>query len=183
MKVEKINIEGCWVVEPNVFEDERGYFMEGFNADRFKNTTGVDFEVKQINQSRSSKGVLRGLHFQSGEKVQAKLISCMEGELLDVAVDIRRESPTFGQHACVKLSADNKKQLYIPKGIAHGFLVLSEYAVLSYLVDEFYSKEHDTGIIYNDPEINIDWGVPEDQLIISEKDKNLPTIKESKYLF
>ena len=183
MIAKKINIEGCWIIDPNIIEDERGYFFESFNANLFKKETGIDFEVKQINQSRSSKGVLRGLHFQHGEKAQSKLISCVEGELLDVALDLRKSSPTFGKHALVRLSAENKRKLYIPKGIAHGFLVLSENATLTYLVDEFYSSSHDTGIIYNDPDANISWGFPEEDLILSEKDKNLPKFNESKHLF
>ena len=180
MKAEETRLKNCWVLEPDVFEDERGYFYEGFNSQEFKKATGFDFNVKQINQSRSSKGVLRGLHFQTGEKAQAKLVSCLEGELLDVAVDLRSNSPTFGRYATVRLSAHNKKQLYIPKGMAHGFLVLSEHAGLMYLVDELYSKEHDSGIIYSDPELNISWGVPDNEIILSAKDQTLPTFHESK---
>jgi len=180
MKAEKTHIEGCWILEPDVFEDERGYFYEGFNNQKFLKATGIDFEVKQINQSRSSKGVLRGLHFQTKEKAQAKLISCTEGELLDVAVDLRKDSDTFGQHIIVRLSAHNKKQLFVPKGMAHGFLVLSEHAKLMYLVDELYSREHDTGIKFNDPDLNISWGISEDQMILSEKDQHLPNFKDAK---
>ncbi len=183
MKAERIDLNDCWVLEPDIFEDERGYFFESFNVNSLKNATGIVFDVKQINQSRSLKGVLRGLHFQYGDKAQAKLITCVEGELLDVALDLRRNSSTFGKYALVRLSSENKKQLYIPKGVAHGFLVLSEYATLTYLVDELYSNMHDTGIIYNDPEINISWGMKEEDLILSEKDKNLPRLKESKHLF
>lgn len=178
MKGEKANLEGCWILEPNVFEDERGYFYEGFNAEKFRGITGLDFNVKQINQSRSSKGVLRGLHFQFPPKGQAKLVSCTEGEVLDVAVDLRTNSETYGQFAIVRLSAENKKQFYIPKGMAHGFLVLSDQAKLMYQVDELYSKEHDSGILYNDPDINIGWGYPEDEIILSEKDKHLPLLKD-----
>ncbi|MEP1034505.1 dTDP-4-dehydrorhamnose 3,5-epimerase [Ekhidna sp.] len=183
MKIEKTNLKDCLIVEPDIFEDERGYFYEGFNSEKFRKSTGIDFLVKQINQSRSSKGVLRGLHFQTKEKSQAKLVTCLEGELLDVAVDLRSDSMTFGQYCIVRLSAHNKKQLYIPRGMAHGFLVLSEHAKLMYLVDELYSKEHDSGIIYNDPEINISWGVSEDEIILSEKDQNLPSFKQTKLDF
>lgn len=183
MKASGTNLKDCWILEPDVFEDERGYFYEGFNIQKFKKATGIDFEVKQINQSRSSKGVLRGLHFQTGEKAQAKLVSCLEGELIDVAVDLRPNSETYRQYCIVRLSAHNKKQLYIPKGMAHGFLVLSEHAKLMYQVDELYSKEHDSGIMYNDPDINISWGVPDEEIILSEKDKNLPLLKESKLNF
>ncbi len=183
MKAEKTNLNDCWIIEPDVFEDERGYFYEGFNVAKFKNVTGVDFEVKQINQSRSSKGVLRGLHFQSPPKSQAKLVSCLEGEVLDVAVDLRQNSSTYGQFSMVRLSADNKKQFYIPKGMAHGFLVLSDYAKLMYQTDELYSKEHDTGIAYNDPDLNITWSLAHEEIILSEKDSDLPTLKESKLSF
>lgn len=183
MKAEETNLKDCWILEPDVFEDERGYFYEGFNVEKFKNATGFDFSVKQINQSRSSKGVLRGLHFQTRERAQAKLVSCIEGEVLDVAVDLRSDSPNFGKYAIIRLSAHNKKHFYIPKGMAHGFLVLSDYAKLMYQVDELYSKEHDSGIIYNDPEINISWGFSEDDIILSEKDQNLPTLSHSKLNF
>lgn len=183
MKAEKTNLSGCWVIEPDVFEDDRGYFYEGFNSEKFKKNTGVDFNVVQINQSRSSKNVLRGLHFQKGDKAQAKFVSCIEGEVLDVAVDLRKNSPTFGEYALIRLSAQNKKHFYIPKGMAHGFLVLTDYAKLMYQVDELYSREHDTGIIFNDPDINISWGVSEDQVLLSEKDQKLPTLKQSKFDF
>ena len=179
MKAEETNLRDCWVLEPDVFEDERGYFYEGFNTQKFKNVTGKDFIVKQINQSRSSKGVLRGLHFQKNEMAQAKLVSCVEGELLDVAVDLRKDSPSFGKYTVIRLSAINKKQLFIPKGMAHGFLVLSDHAKLMYLVDELYSKKHDAGIIYNDPDLNISWGVAEEDIILSEKDQNLPLLKDT----
>ncbi|SNS55458.1 dTDP-4-dehydrorhamnose 3,5-epimerase [Ekhidna lutea] len=183
MNAEETNLKGCWILEPDVFEDERGYFYEGFNVEKFKKATGFDFDVKQINQSRSSKGVLRGLHFQTGDKAQAKLVSCIEGEVLDVAVDLINDSPTFGEYSLVRLSAHNKKHFYIPKGMAHGFLVLTEHAKLMYQVDALYSKEHDSGIIYNDADISIPWGMQDDQIILSEKDKNLPTLKESKIDF
>lgn len=180
MIAEKTNLKDCWVIHPEVFEDERGYFYEGFNAKKFEQLTGVCFEVKQINQSHSLKGVLRGLHYQSGSKSQAKLISCIEGEVLDVAVDLREDSPTYGEHSIIRLSSSNKKLFYIPKGMAHGFLVLSDYAKLMYQVDEFYSKEHDRGIKYNDPDLNISWGVSEEQIILSEKDQKHPMLKKIK---
>ena len=183
MKAERTNLNDSWILEPDVYEDERGYFYEGFNAQKFKNSTGLSFDVKQINQSRSSKGVLRGLHFQKGEKAQAKLISCIEGEVLDVAVDLRMDSSTFGKYSMVRLSAHNKKHLYIPKGMAHGFLVLTDYAKLMYQTDELYSQEHDGGIMYNDPDIGISWGIPEEEIILSEKDRNLPLLKQTKLDF
>lgn len=183
MRKESVEVEGCFVLSPDVFEDERGYFFESFNQKRFEEETGINFNVKQINQSRSHKGVLRGMHFQKAEMAQAKLISCIEGELLDVAVDLRRGSPTFKRYSMVRLSADNKKQFYIPKGVAHGFLVTSDSAKLSYLVDEIYSKEHDAGVSFADPEVNIPWEYSEDLLILSEKDRNLPTISNCQDLF
>ena len=183
MKAEETNLNDCWVIEPDVFEDERGYFYEGYNAEKFQKITGFDFNVMQINQSRSSKGVLRGLHFQHAPKAQSKLVSCIEGEVLDVAVDLRRESSTFGQFSLVRLSANNKKHFYIPRGMAHGFLVLTEHAKLMYQVDERYSPEHDNGIIYNDQDLNISWGIPKEDIILSDKDKNLPTFKELEFNF
>lgn len=179
MKGLETNLKGCWVLEPDVYEDERGYFFEGFNSAKFKKITGVDFEVKQLNQSRSVKGVLRGLHFQLEPKAQAKLVTCTEGEILDVAVDLRKASETFGKHFLIRLSAENKKHLFIPRGFAHGFLVLTEHAKIMYQVDELYSAEHDTGIIYNDSDLNISWGVLEDDLILSAKDLELNTLSES----
>ncbi len=183
MNAVETNLKDCWIIEPDVFEDERGYFYEGFNSKKFKNATGFEFDVKQINQSRSSKGVLRGLHFQSGEKAQAKLISCIEGEVLDVAVDLRKDSPTFCEYSLIRLSAHNKKHFYIPKGMAHGFLVLTDHAKLMYQTDELYSAEHDSGIMYDDPDLNISWGIPEEEIILSKKDQNLPTLKQSKLNF
>ncbi len=179
MKVEQANLKDCWILESDVFEDERGYFYEGFNSKKIKEVAGINFDVRQINQSRSSRGVLRGLHFQRTPKSQAKFVSCLEGEVLDIAVDLRNNSPTFGKYAAVRLSAHNKKHFYIPKGMAHGFLVLSEHAKLMYLVDELYSPVHDSGIVYNDPVLNIGWGIPEEEIILSGKDQNLPTFKES----
>lgn len=180
MKAIETNLEGCWIIEPDVFEDERGFFYEGFNAQKFKDTIGLDFIVKQLNQSRSAKGVLRGLHFQSAPKSQAKLITCTEGEVLDVAVDLRADSPTFGQYVMARLSADNMKHFFIPKGMAHGFLVLSDFAKLMYQVDELYSPDHDTGILFSDSDLNISWGMQENEIILSDKDVHLPTLAEYK---
>lgn len=178
MKAEETNLKDCWIIEPDVFEDERGFFYEGFNEERFTKNLGIEFRVKQLNQSRSSQGVLRGLHFQRTPKSQAKLVTCTEGEVLDVAVDLRADSETFGKYAIVRLSAHNKKHFFIPKGMAHGFLVLSEHAKIMYQVDEFYSPEHDTGILFNDPDLNISWGMSESDIILSSKDKSLQTLKE-----
>lgn len=175
-------IPGLFVFEPKVFEDARGYFMETFNekifAEKHINTNFV-----QDNQSKSTYGVLRGLHYQLNPFAQAKLVRVISGEVLDVAVDIRKKSPTFGQHFSISLSAENKKQLYIPRGFAHGFVVLSETAEFFYKCDNFYSKEHDAGIIFNDPQLKIDWKIASDKLNISDKDINLPSFKESKNNF
>lgn len=172
--------EGCFIIEPNVIKDERGYFMESFNESRFKAGTGIKTHFVQDNQSYSSKGVLRGLHYQTGIHAQAKLVRVLQGEVLDVAVDIRPESKTYGRHVEVVLSADNQKQLYIPRGFAHGFLVLSDTATFFYKCDNLYNKESEGGILYNDPALGIDWGMPEGDLIISEKDTVLPTLQNSK---
>lgn len=179
MRAEETKLKGCWIIEPSVFEDERGFFYEGFNSEKFKKATGYEFVVKQLNQSRSSKGVLRGLHYQKAPKAQAKLVSCIEGEVLDVAVDLRKNSETFGEYSIVRLSAHNKKHFFIPKGMAHGFLVLSDHAKLMYQVDELYSPEHDSGLQYNDPELNISWGIPSEEIILSAKDTDLPSLKDS----
>ena len=179
MKGTETSLKDCWIIEPDVFEDERGFFFEGFNAEKFKAITGVDFIPRQLNQSGSIKGVLRGLHFQNAPKAQAKLVSCPQGELLDVAVDIRRKSPTYGQSISVRLSEDNKKQLFIPKGFAHGFVVLSDYAKLMYQVDELYSPEHDTGIAYDDPSLNISWVLPKEEIILSNNDQQLKNLSET----
>lgn len=183
MKAAQTKLKNCWILEPNVFEDERGYFYEVFNMKKFKETTGTTFEVKQINQSRSHREVLRGLHFQKNPKAQAKLVSCIEGEVLDVAVDLRRQSSTFGQWTMARLSDQNKRLLFIPKGMAHGFLVLSNNAKLMYQVDELYSPAHNAGIRYDDPELNINWGIAEERIILSKKDQLLPMLKEVKTNF
>lgn len=183
MKATETNLKDCWILEPDVFEDERGFFFEGFNADKFRKATGTDFIPVQLNQSRSVKGVLRGLHFQNLPKAQAKLVSCSEGELLDVAVDLRKDSPTYKESCAVRLSEENKKQLFIPKGFAHGFVVLSDNAKLMYLVDELYSPEHDSGIAYNDPELNISWVLPESEITLSNKDQNLKNLSETETNF
>ncbi|MGL2962647.1 dTDP-4-dehydrorhamnose 3,5-epimerase [Flavobacterium sp. RSB2_4_14] len=173
-------LEGCFVIEPKVIQDERGYFMESFNENTFQNGIGQKIHFVQDNQSFSSKGVLRGLHYQTGEHAQAKLVRVLQGEVLDVAVDIRPNSPTFGQYESVVLSGENQKQFFVPRGFAHGFLVLSDTATFFYKCDNFYNKESEGGIIYNDKSINIDWEFPLEKLIISEKDKVQPTIVNAK---
>ena len=180
MKFISTTISDCFVIEPKVISDERGYFMESFNEKTFQEGVGQEVHFVQDNQSFSSKGVLRGLHYQTGKHAQAKLVRVLSGEVLDVAVDIRPESATFGQHVSVLLSGENQKQFFVPRGFAHGFLVLSETATFFYKCDNFYNKESEGGIIYNDSTLNIDWQFPTDNLLISEKDAFLPTLENAK---
>lgn len=173
-------LEGCFIIEPKIITDDRGYFMESFNEKTFQKGIGQNIHFVQDNQSFSSKGVLRGLHYQVGNHAQSKLVRVLSGEVLDVAVDIRPNSKTFGQYVSVILSAENQNQFFIPKGFAHGFLVLSDTATFFYKCDNFYNKESEAGVLYSDQEINIDWGFPENQFHISEKDKVQPTLKKAK---
>lgn len=173
-------LQGCYIIEPKIIRDERGYFMESFNEKTFQNGVGQAVHFVQDNQSFSTKGVLRGLHYQTGEHAQAKLVRVLQGEVLDVAVDIRPDSPTFGQYESVLLSGENQKQFFVPRGFAHGFLVLSETATFFYKCDNFYNKESEGGIIYNDETININWQFSLEDLIISEKDKVQPTLENAK---
>ena len=175
MKFIKTEIPEVIIIEPTVFGDDRGYFLESYNKKAFEeNIESVNFV--QDNESKSSKGVLRGLHFQKPPFTQAKLVRCIEGEVLDVAVDIRRGSPTYGKYVAVKLTGENKKQLYVPRGFAHGFVVLSETAVFAYKVDNRYAPEYDGGIIWNDETIQIDWNLSENEIKLSDKDVKLPTL-------
>ena len=174
------NLADCFIIEPKVFKDERGYFMESFNQKTFQNGIGQAINFVQDNQSFSTKGVLRGLHFQTGIHAQSKLVRVLQGEVLDVAVDIRPKSATFGQHVSVVLTGENHTQFFVPKGFAHGFLVLSETATFFYKCDNFYNAASEGGIIFNDPKINIDWKFPEQELLISEKDQILPTLENAK---
>ena len=177
MKFIKTEIPEVIIIEPTVFGDDRGYFLESYNKKAFEENIGsVNFV--QDNESKSSKGVLRGLHFQKPPFAQAKLVRCIEGSVLDVAVDIRKGSPTYGKHVTVKLSGENKRQLFVPRGFAHGFAVLSETAIFAYKVDNTYAPEHDAGIKYDDKELNIDWGITEEEIQLSEKDKNLSFFKD-----
>ena len=173
-------LKGCFILEPQLFTDERGYFMESFNETTFQNGIGFNVHFVQDNQSYSSKGVLRGLHYQTGEHAQSKLVRVLQGEVLDVAVDIRPNSETYGQYEAVVLSGEKQNQFFIPKGFAHGFLVLSETATFFYKCDNFYNAASEGGIIYNDPKLNIDWQFEIDKLIISDKDKVLPNIVNAK---
>jgi len=173
-------LEGCFVIEPKIIQDSRGYFMETFNENVFQNEIGKKIVFVQDNQSFSSKGVLRGFHYQTGDHAQAKLVRVLQGEVLDVAVDIRPNSNTYGHYVSELLSGENQKQFFIPRGFAHGFLVLSETATFFYKCDNFYNKESEGGIIYNDPALNIDWQFPIHDMIISEKDQNLPAFENAK---
>lgn len=174
---------GCALLQPKVIQDERGYFMESFNEKTFAEKTGHQVHFVQDNQSFSTRGVLRGLHYQTGQHAQAKLVRVLRGEVLDVAVDIRPDSPTFGQYDAVILSGENQKQFFIPRGFAHGFLVLSESAEFFYKCDNFYNKESEGGVFYNDPTINIDWQFSSDDLIVSERDQSLPNLSEARKIW
>ncbi|MDC1226405.1 dTDP-4-dehydrorhamnose 3,5-epimerase [Algibacter sp.] len=178
MNVNETILEGCFVIQPKVIQDKRGYFLESFNQALFKEGLKRDINFVQDNESYSSKGVLRGLHYQKGAYAQAKLVRVIKGKILDVVVDLRTDSPTFSKHMSIELSEDNKTQLFIPRGFAHGFLVLSDTAIFSYKCDNFYNKASEGGVIYNDKDLNIDWKLDEKEFIISEKDLELPTLKK-----
>lgn len=182
MNVIKTAIDGVVIIEPRLFPDERGYFFESYEK--------KEFEVKvrpinfiQDNESRSSYGVLRGIHYQKGEHAQSKLVRCVVGRVLDVAVDLRKGSPTFGQHVAVELTEDNHRQFFIPRGFAHGFSVLSDVAVFQYKCDNYYCPESEGAIAWNDPALGIDWRIPADKVILSPKDLHHPLLKDSPYLF
>jgi len=166
------------VIQPKLHGDERGYFVETFRQDKFEEALGYKVKFVQDNESKSSKGVLRGLHFQLAPHAQSKLVRVIEGAVLDVAVDIRRGSPSFGQHVAVELSGTNKKQMFIPRGFAHGFVVLTNTATFAYKVDNYYSPEYDRGLAFDDRELNIDWQLTKQQLLISHKDTQQPALAE-----
>lgn len=173
-------IDGVWIIEPKIFDDPRGYFMETYKKEEFdKNIGSVNFI--QDNESESSFGVLRGLHYQAGDFSQAKLVRVIQGRVLDVAVDLRKSSPSFGRHIMVELDGKYKRQLFVPRGFAHGFLVLSEEAVFTYKVDNVYAPQAERAIVYNDEKLNIDWPLATSQLILSEKDKNALSFDEAEY--
>lgn len=175
MDLIRTEIEDVFMLKPLVFGDDRGYFFESFSQREFNTLSGLDVTFVQDNQSRSTYGVLRGLHLQKGEHAQAKLVRALQGRILDVAVDIRPGSPTFGQHIAVELSDENFLQLFIPRGFAHGFSVLSETAVVAYKTDNYYCREAEDAILWNDETLSIDWKLPENAIILSDKDKkNLP---------
>ena len=172
------DIKGVWIIEPKVFDDARGYFFEAWKKDEFEAHVGkVDFI--QDNESKSSYGVLRGLHYQRGEYSQAKLVRVIKGRVIDVAVDIHKSSPTFGKHVSVELSEDNKRQLFIPRGFAHGFLVLSKEAIFTYKVDNIYNKESEVGIRWDDKDVNINWPIDPKDVLTSEKDLNGCTLRDA----
>ena len=178
MEFKKTNIEGVYIIEPRVFNDARGYFFEVWKREEFQQHVGhVDFI--QDNESKSSYGVLRGLHYQRGALSQAKLVRVIKGRVLDVAVDIRRSSPTFGQHVMAELSDDNKRQFFIPRGFAHGFLVLSDEAIFTYKVDNVYAPQAEAGIRWNDPQLAIEWPIDPQQVQTSDKDLKQPLLRDA----
>ena len=178
MKVLKTQLPGVLIIEPDVYGDDRGYFYESFNEKRFLDLAGIKVNFIQDNESKSKYGVVRGLHFQKGEFAQAKLVHVAKGRILDVAVDIRKDSPTFGQYVATELSDSNHRQLYIPRGYAHGFSVLSNEAVFQYKCDNYYTPQAEGGILWNDPDIGIDWQIPMSDVMLSEKDRKHPLLKD-----
>ena len=182
MEVIKTDIEGVVIIEPRIFKDDRGYFYESFSQREFEEKVCRTTFV-QDNQSKSSYGVLRGLHFQKPPYCQSKLVRCIKGAVLDVAVDIRKGSPTFGKYVAVELTEDNHRQFFVPRGFAHGFAVLTPEAVFQYKCDNFYNKESEGSVAWNDPQLAIDWRIPADKVILSEKDKLSKNIADADYLF
>jgi dTDP-4-dehydrorhamnose 3,5-epimerase len=182
MEVIQTKIEGVYILEPRVFGDQRGYFFESFSQREFERLVRP-IEFVQDNESKSCYGVVRGLHFQKAPHAQSKLVRVIQGKVLDVAVDIRKGSPTFGQHIAVELSAENKRQVFIPRGFAHGFAVLSEEAVFQYKCDNYYAPESEGALAWDDPALGIDWKIPTGQVLLSEKDKHHPRLADSNDLF
>ena len=182
MNVLKTDIEGVVIIEPRIFRDDRGYFFESFSQREFQEKVCNTVFV-QDNESKSSYGVLRGLHFQKPPHAQSKLVRVIKGAVLDVAVDIRRGSPTFGQHVAVELSGDNHRQLFIPRGFAHGFAVLSDTALFQYKCDNFYAPQSEGALAWNDPDLAIDWRIPADKVLLSEKDRHHCRLREAEWLF
>ena len=180
MNIIKTDLQDCFMIEPKIFDDGRGSFFESFNQKVFKEKTGLDIQFVQDNQSISQKGVLRGLHIQKGEFSQSKLVRVIQGKVLDVVVDVRENSPTFGKSFSCILSGKNNKQLFIPKHFLHGFSVLEDNTIFAYKCDNFYHKDSEDGVLYNDINLNIDWKLTEEEIIVSEKDKELKSFKEFK---
>ena len=181
MKIKPTPLQDCYILEPTVFEDERGYFYEKFNQKKFEELTGMNGHFVQDNISKSSYGVLRGLHLQKGDHAQAKLVSCLEGRVWDVAVDLRLGSATFGQWYGVELTGENKRQFYVPRGFGHGFSVLSERAVFAYKCDNFYDKASEGGVLWNDEDLGIDWKLPAEDVVLSDKDRIMPRFAERNF--
>ena len=177
MECIRTEIKDCFIIKPTVFSDNRGYFFESFNEQKFNQITGLDIHFVQDNQAKSDRGILRGLHFQNGEHAQAKLVRVLQGKVIDVAVDLRKDSPTYLQHVAVELSAENNLQLFVPKGFAHGYSVLEDNTIFCYKCDNYYNKEAEGGVFYADPKLNINWQLNEDEIILSEKDKHLMNIE------
>ncbi len=178
MHIEETKLKGCFVIEPKIFGDERGYFFESFNNEQFIEKVGYKVNFVQDNQSFSKYGVLRGLHLQKGDDAQAKLVRVLSGKVLDVAVDLRIDSPTYGEHVAVELSAENKKQLFVPRGFAHGFAVLSETAEFFYKVDNNYAPQSEGGLLFNDKELGINWQIDDKDILVAEKDYEHPLLKD-----
>ncbi|MAU14716.1 MAG: dTDP-4-dehydrorhamnose 3,5-epimerase [Muricauda sp.] len=174
IKATETKLKGCFIIEPAIFEDERGYFFESYNHRDFCEAIGQEINFVQDNQSFSKKGVLRGLHFQKGKYAQAKLVSVLEGRIQDVVVDLRKKSPTFGEHLSIELNSEDKRQLFVPRGFAHGFLTLSDVAKVFYKCDNYYNRESEGGIRFDCPQFEIEWLITTNGLQLSEKDKNLP---------
>jgi dTDP-4-dehydrorhamnose 3,5-epimerase len=173
MKVTETHLKGCFIIEPTVFNDERGSFFESFNQKKFEEKIGLIVNFVQDNQSISQRGVIRGLHLQKGEFAQAKLTRVIKGRVLDVAVDLRKDSPTFGKHFSIELTGNNNKQLFIPRGFAHGFSVLEDDTIFAYKCDHYYNKESESGVVYNDKDLHIDWMLNEEEIVLAEKDSTL----------
>jgi dTDP-4-dehydrorhamnose 3,5-epimerase len=179
MTIEPTPLDGCMVLTPRLFGDDRGYFFESYNEEKFNEAAGYEVKFVQDNQSFSTKGVLRGLHLQKGEYAQSKLVRVTMGEVLDVAVDLRKNSSTFGQHFSVLLSDKNNKQFFVPRGFAHAFVVLSNEAIFQYKCDNYYNKASEGGLHYADPSLGIDWGLSANELLVSDKDKELPFLNDA----
>lgn len=177
MKITETPLEGCFIIEPNVFGDARGYFFESFNSRLFEQQSNLKIDFVQDNEAFSNRGIVRGLHFQKGEFAQTKLVRVITGKVLDVAVDIRKTSQTYGKHFSIILSGENKKQLFVPRGFAHGYAVLEDNTVFAYKCDNFYNPNAEDGIIYNDPVLKINWMLKEHEIVLSDKDRKLKQLK------
>ncbi len=180
MQIEKTPLKDCLIIKPRVFEDDRGSFFESFNEETFQKETGLEVNFVQDNQSISKKGTLRGFHLQKGEHAQAKLVRVIKGEVMDVVIDLREGSETFGETFSIILNEQNNHQLFVPRGFGHAFITISDEAIFAYKCDNYYNKASEAGIIYSDETLNIDWHLPKEQLILSEKDQELPTFEEFK---